>query len=60
MPRTQEQWELNLAEEATEFARIIAEGDGKAEKRLREISLGTIRVTEDLRRQNGLLFRVER
>ena len=60
VPRTQEQRELNLAEEAAEFARIIAEGDVKAEKRLREISLATLRVTEDLRRQNGLLFGVER
>lgn len=60
VPRTQEQRELNLAEEAAEFARIIAEGDSKAERRLRGISLETVRVTEDLRRQNGLLFGVER
>lgn len=60
VPRTEEQRELNLAEEAAEFARIIAEGDSKVERRLREISLGTVRVTEDMRRQNGLLFGVER
>ena len=60
VPRTQEQRKLNLAEEAAEFARIITEKDTVAEAKLREVSLGTVKVTEDLRRQNGLLFGVER
>ena len=60
MSRTREQQKLNLAEEAAEFARIIVEEDRVAEGKLREVSLGTVKVTEDLRRQNGLLFGVER
>ncbi len=52
--------ELNLMEEAAEFARIIESGDVETAARLEEISRAVINVTSDLRRQNGLLFKVER
>lgn len=52
--------ELNLQEEAAEFARIIEEGDTAAAEKLEQISRITLEITEDLRRQNGLLFDVEK
>ena len=52
--------DLNLQEEAAEFARIINENDIEATVKLQQISLATVRITQDLRRQNGLLFAVER
>jgi predicted dehydrogenase len=51
---------LNLLEEAREFARIIEEKDGKAAEELEEISRIVIGVTTELRRQNGILFKVEK
>jgi predicted dehydrogenase len=52
--------ELNMKDEAGEFARIIWEGDAQEAERLRQISETVQTITEDLRRQNGLLFAVER
>jgi predicted dehydrogenase len=52
--------DLNMKDEAAEFARIIGSGDFKAAEALKEISLTVLSITEDLRRQNGLLFKVER
>lgn len=52
--------ELNLQEEAEEFARIIDQGDKTAAEKLEEISRITLAITEDLRHQNGLLFDVEK
>ncbi|KAF2087425.1 oxidoreductase-like protein [Saccharata proteae CBS 121410] len=52
--------ELNLSEEAREFARILEEGDWEAQERLEGVSRAVIAITEDLRRQNGLTFAVER
>lgn len=52
--------ELNLFEEAQEFARIIESGDGEAASKLEEMSKTVVRITEDLRHQNGLLFDVEK
>ncbi|KAF2425296.1 oxidoreductase-like protein [Tothia fuscella] len=51
---------LNMEDEAREFGRIIESMDMEAYGRLRVISDGVQKVTEDLRRQNGLVFKVER
>lgn len=67
-PRTKETEELagpyqqpekpnvNMEEEATEFARIIEQGDLKAAEELEEISRAVIAITADLRRQNGITY----
>jgi predicted dehydrogenase len=52
--------ELNLKEEAEEFARIINEKDWGVVRELEEHSLAVVRVTEGVRRENGLLFPGER
>jgi predicted dehydrogenase len=52
--------ELNMAPEAKEFARIIDNQDGTAAEKLKEISLTVQQITEDLRRQNGLVFKTEK
>jgi len=55
----QQKAELNLQEEAVEFARIINEDDREAAKKLEEISRIIINITTDLRKQNGIVFKVE-
>lgn len=52
--------ELNLQEEAEEFARIINNNDHKAAEKLELLSRDIIAVTTDLRKQNGIVYRVER
>lgn len=52
--------ELNLKEEAAEFARIIKEADWGAAGELEKHSRAVLKVTEKVRRDNGLLFPVER
>ncbi|KAK8206611.1 hypothetical protein M8818_004445 [Zalaria obscura] len=52
--------ELNLQEEAEEFARIINEGDRSVAEELERMSLDIIHITTDLRRQNGIVFGVEK
>lgn len=52
--------ELNLKEEAQEHARIIEERDTAAMKRWEGFSREVLRITEGCRRENGLLFPVER
>ncbi|CAH0050930.1 unnamed protein product [Clonostachys solani] len=47
---------LNLTWEATEFGRIIQEGDKKAEARLRDLSLDILIAMEDMRKNNGIFF----
>lgn len=47
---------VSMEEEATEFARIINEGDKQASAELERISKIVLRVTSDLRRQNGILY----
>lgn len=47
---------VNMEEEAVEFARIIREKDSNASVQLEEISRVVIGITEDLRRQNGILY----
>ena len=48
--------EFNLSEEAEEMARIIGERDQKAAERLEKISRDVLKVTEGLRRENGIVF----
>jgi predicted dehydrogenase len=52
--------DLNLKEEATEHARIILEKDVEAMKRWEKHSKAVLKITEGARRDNGLLFPVER
>lgn len=47
---------LNLKEEALEHGRIIEDGDWEAVKRWESHSRGVVRITEGVRRANGLLF----
>ncbi|KAK4574213.1 hypothetical protein LTR86_001974 [Recurvomyces mirabilis] len=47
---------VNMEEELVEFARIINEKDSKAAEDLERISKIVIKVTSDLRRQNGILY----
>jgi predicted dehydrogenase len=47
---------VNMAEEAVEFARIINGKDEKAAEKLEATSKIIIRVTTDLRRQNNILY----
>jgi predicted dehydrogenase len=47
---------LNLKEEAEEFARIINNADWKAAGELEEHSRAVLKVTEKVRKDNGLLF----
>jgi len=51
---------LNLQEEAEEFARIIGENDHKTAAGLEQLSRDIIDVTTDLRRQNNIVFGVEK
>lgn len=52
--------ELNLQEEAEEFARIVEEKDHKAAEKLEQMSRDIIAITTDLRKQNGIVFGVEK
>lgn len=52
--------ELNLQEEAEEFARIINEGDHKAADKLEQWSRDIIDITTDLRKQNDIVYGVEK
>jgi len=54
--KTVEKPNVNMEEEAVEFARIIEEKDGQAVEKLAEISRIVIGVTSDLRGQNGVLY----
>lgn len=51
---------LNLQEEAEEFARIINTNDTKASEKLEQWSRDIIAITTDLRKQNGIVYGVER
>jgi hypothetical protein len=48
--------ELNLKEEAAEFARVIKNGDREAEKRYEVLSRDILAVLEKVRKENGLLY----
>lgn len=47
---------VNMQEEAEEFARIIKEHDDTAVSELETISMNVLRVTSDLRRKNNILY----
>lgn len=55
-----EKAKLNLQEEAAEFARIFNKKDTAAVKKLEEWSRIVIGITTDLRKQNGIVFDVEK
>jgi predicted dehydrogenase len=55
-PLRDEKAQVNMEEEAEEFARIINEKDEKARAELERISRDVIKVTSDLRRQNGISY----
>lgn len=55
-----EKCHLNLMEECIEFARIIQKRDKEEAERLEKLSKEVIRVTEKLRRDNRIVFAVER
>ena len=48
--------ELNLMEEAAEFSRLISENDVEGISALEELSRNVVEVTEDLRKQNGIIY----
>ncbi|KAF1849280.1 NAD(P)-binding protein [Cucurbitaria berberidis CBS 394.84] len=48
--------ELNLKEEAAEFARVIEEKDGQALKRYEQHSRDVLKVMEKVRHENGLVY----
>lgn len=48
--------DLNLQEEAEEFARIINQKDHDAAAKLEQLSKDILSVTTDLRRQNGITY----
>jgi len=47
---------VNMEEEAAEFARILVEKDSKALAELEEISRNVIHVTADMRRQGSVIY----
>jgi predicted dehydrogenase len=51
-----EKGNVNMVEEAAEFARIINEKDGKAVKELEGISKIVIKITAEMRRQGGIVY----
>lgn len=55
-----EKEKLNLKEEAEEHARIIREADIQAMKRWEAHSKDVLKITESVRKDNGLLFPPER
>lgn len=54
--KTVEKPNVNMEEEAAEFARIIQEKDTKALGALEEISKNVIKVTSDMRRQGNVMY----
>lgn len=55
-PVRDEKAAVNMEEEAEEFARILNEKDEKAASELERISKTVMKVTNDLRRQNGIRY----
>lgn len=51
---------LNMSEEAEVYAKIIEQGDHDEEKTLRELSLAVQRVTEAMRKENNIVFGIEK
>jgi predicted dehydrogenase len=55
-PLRDEKAQVNMEEEAEEFARILNEKDEKAVAELEEISKNVVKVTSELRRQGGIVY----
>lgn len=55
-PLRDEKAQVNMEEEAEEFARILNEKDEKALGELERISKDVVKVTSDLRRQGGVVY----
>ena len=53
---TVEKPNVNMEEEAVEFASIIEQKNRAAAAALAEISTTVVKITEDLRRQNGIFY----
>lgn len=53
---TVEKPNVNMQEEAEEFARILRENDTQALADLEEISRNVIHVTSDMRRQGSVVY----
>lgn len=51
---------LNLTWEAKELARIVQEGDKKAEGKLRELTTDVLTAMESMRKQNNIIFESEK
>lgn len=51
---------LNLTWEAKELARIVQEGDKKAESKLRELTTDVLTAMESMRKQNNIIFESEK
>ncbi|KAK4498116.1 hypothetical protein PRZ48_010772 [Zasmidium cellare] len=58
--KTVEKPNVNMEEEAVEFARILLEKDTKALGELEEISRNVVKVTSDMRRQGGVVYPADR
>ncbi|GAB7365061.1 hypothetical protein MBLNU230_g5842t1 [Neophaeotheca triangularis] len=58
--RSAEKPNVNMEEEAEEFARVLNEGDSKAAAELERLSRTVLEITQDLRRKNGILFPADR
>lgn len=58
--KTAEKPFVNMEEEATEFARIIDDDDSTAAAKLEQISKTVLSVTQDLRRQNRILYAADK
>ena len=58
--KTAEKPNVNMDEEALEFARILNEKDAAAAAELEQLSRDVLKVTQDLRRQNGILYPADR
>lgn len=54
--KTVEKPNVNMEEEAMEFARILEHKDTKALDELEEISRNVIKVTSDMRQQAGIIY----
>lgn len=58
--KTAEKPNVNMEEEAVEFARILEQQDFTAAAELEEISKIVLSITEDLRRQNDIIYPADR
>jgi predicted dehydrogenase len=55
-----EKKELNMMEEAEHYAQILLKGDAEEAAKLERLSLEVVKLTEGLRKENGLVFGCEK